>query len=99
MKTEALNPYIPAAWQQTQVQEKVRPEGGDFAGMLKDALGEVNKLQVKADEAALQLANGQAEDVHQVMIAVEQAMLAMQLTVQIRNKILEAYQEIARMQI
>jgi|LSQX01.1.fsa_nt_gb flagellar hook-basal body complex protein FliE len=99
MKMEALNPYIPVAWQQAQVQEKVRPEDGGFARMLKDALSEVNKLQLKADEATLQLANGQAEDVHQVMIAVEQAMLAMQLTVQIRNKVIEAYQEIARMQI
>ncbi|NLM46513.1 MAG: flagellar hook-basal body complex protein FliE [Firmicutes bacterium] len=99
MITEALNPYIPVAWQQTQMQEKVQAGDGDFAHMLKDALNGVNKLQVKADEAALQLANGQAEDVHQVMIAVEQAMLAMQLTVQIRNKVIEAYQEIARMQI
>ena len=73
--------------------------GTAFADTLKKALYKVNSLQIKADEAATALATGQAEDVHQVVIALEEAMLAMQLTMQVRNKILEAYQEISRMQI
>ena len=42
---------------------------------------------------------GKPVDLHQVMIAAEQAGLALQLTVQVRNKIIEAYQEISRMQV
>lgn len=72
---------------------------GDFAAMLRDALADVNNLQLDAEEAARQLAAGEAGDLHQVMLAAEKANLSLQLTVQIRNKLLEAYQEIMRMQV
>ena len=98
MKIQANNPFIPLQWQKIQPEPQSRETEG-FAATLKSALDEVNKLQVQADEAAKQLSMGQAEDIHQVMIAVEQAKLSMQLTVQIRNKVVEAYQEVSRMQI
>lgn len=99
MKIQGNNPFIPLDWQKPAEAAKPEKQAKDFAATLKDALGEVNKLQVQADEAAKQLAMGQAEDIHQVMIAVEQAKMAMQLTVQVRNKVVEAYQEVSRMQI
>lgn len=98
MKIQGNNPFIPLQWQKIQPEPHSRQTEG-FAATLKSALDDVNKLQLQADEAAKQLAMGQAEDIHQVMIAVEQAKLAMQLTVQIRNKVVEAYQEVSRMQI
>lgn len=98
MRIEGNNPFIPAL-QQGAVQPAENSRTNSFAGVLKNALGEVSRLQAGADEAARQLAMGQAEDIHQVMIAVEEAKMAMQLTVQIRNKVVEAYQEISRMQI
>lgn len=70
-----------------------------FAEVLKDAIQEVNALQVEAEQAARDLASGQVEDVHKVTLAVEQAQLALELTVAVRNKLIEAYQEISRMQI
>lgn len=98
MKIQGNNPFIPLQWQKVQPELQSRQTEG-FAAALKSALEDVNKLQLQADGAAKQLAMGQAEDIHQVMIAVEQAKLAMQLTVQIRNKVVEAYQEVSRMQI
>lgn len=68
-----------------------------FGQMLSDALKQVNDLQVQADDLAQKLATGQISDVHTVTIASEKATLALQLTLQIRNKAVEAYQEIMRM--
>ncbi|MDW7651572.1 MAG: flagellar hook-basal body complex protein FliE [Bacillota bacterium] len=99
MKVQGINPFIPAEWQKPAEPDKPNKTGESFAGTLKKTLENVNNLQVNADEAAKRLAAGEAEDIHQVMIAVEQAKLAMQLTVQVRNKVVEAYQEISRMQV
>lgn len=70
-----------------------------FQAMLKGALDDVNRLQVEADQAVTALAEGEASDIHQVMVAAEKAKLSLQLTVQVRNKMVEAYQEISRMQL
>jgi flagellar hook-basal body complex protein FliE len=70
-----------------------------FKEMLTDALDKVNKVQHSADQAIQKFSTGQIEDVHQVMAAVEEANLALKLTVQIRNKLLESYREIMRMQV
>jgi len=70
-----------------------------FGELLKEKLLEVNRLQVEANELTNQFMAGEPIDLHTVMIAAEKANLALQLTVQIRNKLLEAYQEISRMQI
>lgn len=99
MKVTPVNPFIPAVWQNVQEKEPAAKPQEDFSGLLKKAVNDVNKLQLQADDAAKKLAMGQAEDIHQVMITIEQARLAMQMTVQIRNKVVEAYQEISRMQI
>lgn len=99
MKVTPVNPFIPAAWHKAQGKEPAAKPQEEFSGMLKKAVNDVNKLQLQADDAAKKLAMGQAEDIHQVMITIEQARLAMQMTVQVRNKVVEAYQEISRMQI
>ena len=70
-----------------------------FGDMLKSHLAEVNHLQNSADIAAQKLASGQDKDIHNTMIAMEKAGVAFQLTMQVRNKMLEAYQEIMRMQV
>jgi len=71
----------------------------NFASQLNEALTQVNDLQVKADELAKQLALSEIQDIHQVTVAMQQAQLSLQLAVQVRNKMIEAYQEIARMQV
>ncbi len=77
------------------------PEESDpsFADALRGVLGQVNRLQVEADAATEQLMSGNIENLHQVMIKAEEAQLSLQFTVQVVNKVLQAYQEIARMQI
>lgn len=70
-----------------------------FKEAVKNALGEVNDLQNQADDMAMKLATGDVEDVHRAMIAMQKAKLALDLTIQVRNKVIEAYQEIMRMQV
>src|SRR5918911_863524 len=72
---------------------------GDFAAHLKGALGEVNDLQQKADQAIQQLVGEGKGDLQETMIALEKADVSFRLMMQIRNKVLEAYQEIMRMQV
>ncbi|MDR7865451.1 MAG: flagellar hook-basal body complex protein FliE [Sporomusaceae bacterium] len=75
-------------------------EGGkSFGQILADSLGEVNKLQLDAQQASLNLAAGKIQDVSEVVIATEKATIALQLTMQVRNKVVEAYQEMMRMQV
>ncbi|MDI7248261.1 MAG: flagellar hook-basal body complex protein FliE [Bacillota bacterium] len=71
----------------------------DFKEMLDNAIDTVNDLQQNADQLTQKLATGELKDLHQVMIAVEEVNVALQLTMQIRNKIVEAYQEVMRMQV
>lgn len=78
----------------------VSDQGPDFAGVLKEALSEVNALQFQQQAAETALVAG-VEDVslHQVMIITEQARLSLEFTMAVRNKIMDAYNEIMRMQI
>lgn len=73
--------------------------GPTFAQVLQNTLNQVAQLQATADQAAQQVATGQAQDLHTAMIAAEKATLALDLTVQVRNKVLEAYQEIMRLPV
>ncbi len=70
------------------------PSGPSFGDTLQSALGGVNALQVHAGAMAQDFATGRTSDVHGVMIAAEQATLALQLTTQVRNKVVEAYQQV-----
>lgn len=71
----------------------------DFFSYLNNALQEVDDLQKKAAESASKLVLGDQDYLHNTMIAYEKANLALQLTIEVRNKIVEAYQEIMRMQM
>lgn len=74
--------------------------GEDFGKMLVDALGEVNGAQSDAKGLQQDLLSGRRDvDIHEVMIAQEKASTAMQLTMAVRNKALEAFQEINRLPI
>ncbi len=73
------------------------PDGPSFTDVLQQALGQVEQDQAAANEAAVKLATGEITDVAQVMIASERANLSLNLALQVRNKLLEAYQEIMRM--
>lgn len=70
-----------------------------FADTLKEAVNSVNTIQKQADVKAQELAVGKSQDVADVMITAEKADIALKLMVQVRNKIIEAYQEIMKMQV
>ena len=78
---------------------KVSPPGGSFQKALSEALQQVNNLRVEADDASAKLAAGEPVDLHDVLLANEHASLAFQLTVQVRNKLMDAYQEVMRMPV
>lgn len=74
-------------------------EGVSFGEYLTNALNNVSGLQQDAKVAEQKLALGEIDDIHSVIIAAEKADLALQYTLAIRNKIVDAYQEIMRMQL
>ncbi|MCW5893763.1 MAG: flagellar hook-basal body complex protein FliE [bacterium] len=73
--------------------------GQTFGQLLEDSLTQVNSLQQQADVAITDLASGGPTTLHDTMIALEKADLSFRLMMQVRNKIVEAYQEIVRMQV
>lgn len=71
---------------------------GNFGTLLKTAINQVEELHGSAAQQVTDLLKGDRSDVHNVMIAVEKADIAFQLMLQVRNKIVSAYQEVSRMQ-
>lgn len=86
---------------QNQLFDKVKPENKveGFGQIFKDALKEVSAAQNESDKMTNQLVTGEVQDVHEVMIASQKASLSLQMTMQVRNKVVEAYQEVMRMQV
>ena len=94
---------LPAGSGDYVVTTKLTPESGgkgsgEFMKTLQDAMSEVGQLQSQADAKVGQLMNGNGQDVHSAMIAVEKASLAFEMMVQVRNKIVQAYQQVSGMQ-
>jgi flagellar hook-basal body complex protein FliE len=81
------------------VQAGQQPAETSFANVLQQAVGTVNDLQAHAETAARDFVVGRAQSVHDTMIAMEKADVSLRLLTQMRNKAVEAYQEIMRMQI
>ncbi len=72
---------------------------GSFADTLKDAIGKVNELQQTADVKMEKLATGETTDIADVKIAAEKADIALRLMTSVRNKMIDAYHEVMKMQV
>ncbi|HET9960707.1 MAG TPA: flagellar hook-basal body complex protein FliE [Nitrospiraceae bacterium] len=70
-----------------------------FMGSLKDAISSINEAQTGASKAVEELVTGQSQNIHQTMVALQQADVSFQLMMQVRNKLISAYEEIQRMQV
>jgi|SRR6185369_7530274 len=70
-----------------------------FSSVLGNMVDEVNRKQIAAGQAVHDLQSGNNVSLHQTMIALEEASVSFQLMVEVRNKVLESYQELMRMQI
>jgi flagellar hook-basal body complex protein FliE len=79
--------------------EASEPSGATFGQMLQNAIGDVNKAQVHAADLSTRFAAGEPLDVHQVMIASQEASVALNLAIQVRNKLVDGYQELMRVNV
>ena len=73
--------------------------GPSFAAVLEESLAQVSTLQHQADQAIAELASGGTTSLHETMLALDKADQSFRLMMQVRNKIVEAYQEVLRMQV
>jgi flagellar hook-basal body complex protein FliE len=90
VKAPFLTPMMPQGAQDT------RP---GFKETLMDSIHEVNNLQTKAHSAMENLATGKANNLHETMVAIQKAEISFKMMMQVRNKIMNAYQEVMRMQV
>ncbi len=84
---------------QARARAGVSASGNDFQEILVEQIEKISELHARADNLVKSLAMGDDVDLHEVVIAVEKADLALMFAVQLRNKVLESYQEITRMQL
>jgi len=73
--------------------------GTSFGEILKDAISTVNELQKQSDQEIQKLMTGESQDLHTTVIAMQKADLSFQMMMQVRNKIVQAYQQIMNMQV
>jgi flagellar hook-basal body complex protein FliE len=98
---EKLNGIQPSlSFQKIDPKSKAEPSPTTgFKEMFENSLKQVNAAQKESEVLTNQLITGEVKDIHQVMIASQKASLSLQLTTQVRNKVIESYQEIMRMQV
>ena len=75
------------------------PSGSSFAAIMEQSMARVNDLQQEADRMTQRLALGDVDDISDVVIATSQAELALRMMVEVRNKLVDAYQQISRMPV
>lgn|SRR5574337_249816 len=97
------NPILPIGPNQGVLVSPASKAGtagqSSFAGVLQEAVAQTSQLQHEADALAEQVAKGRSGDLAATMIAIEKAQISFQLMLQVRNKVVEAYQEIMRMPV
>jgi flagellar hook-basal body complex protein FliE len=85
---------------ETQIRSKVRQGEDDaqgFGDTLMESLGKVNELETQKHQMIEEFASGKSDNVHELMITMQKAGLAMSMTSAVRTKIMTAYQELMRM--
>jgi flagellar hook-basal body complex protein FliE len=99
MAIESINSVAATAGIDRAISGTSSAGSTDFSVWLQQQLNAVNAQIQTAETQVTQLATGQADNLHQVMLSLEKAKLSFELMLQVRNKLLEGYQEIMRMQI
>ena len=98
MKIETFNltNFSPEVGQAAKIEQ---PKGASFSDVLKESIQKVGEVEKTADQEVEKLAKMETKDIHNTMIALEKADITFQTMMQIRNKIINAYEEIMRMQV
>ena len=99
MKPIDINPIIQKPIDTGTKKVEKQSDGKNFGDFLKESIKKVNDLHLQADEAIKSYAKGETKNIHETMIAVQKADMSFRMMMQIRNKLVEAYQEIMRMQL
>lgn len=94
-----LLPNVENTVSQKAVDKALQQTNDSFGAMLSKAIGDVDTLQTEAGRAVEKLVTGEAQDLHEVMIAVEKARTSFDLLMEIRNKTVDMYREIMRTQV
>lgn len=93
----------PALRAMEQEGMKIPESSGDankgFGQMLSESITKVNEYQQQADTSMKELAAGRTKNIHETMLSIEKADTSLKLMMQVRNKVLDAYKEIMRMQV
>lgn len=80
-------------------KKKTEERSESFKNMLMDAINKVNNYEKENEIYSMKIATGELDNIHEAMIAAQKADISMQFMLQVRNKVLDAYREIMRMQI
>lgn len=72
---------------------------GQFSNILKETIADVNESQIISDQKTEAMALGEIDDLHDVMISAQKASISLETTVQVQKKVIDAYNEIMRMQV
>jgi flagellar hook-basal body complex protein FliE len=99
MSIEPISPIVSETASAISSPARANQVPGDFSAWLSAQIENVNQQIVAADGAVQKLAVGEATNLHQVMTELEKAKLSFEMVVTVRNKLLEAYQDVMRMQI
>ena len=90
---------MPAGVPSIQPNGAPKSPAGAFQSVLSDAIGQVEQFQQNSQSSIDKFLSGEDEEVHKVALATQQAELSFDLFMQIRNKVVSAYQEVMRMQM
>jgi len=99
MSIDAVSFLAPTALPMLNPLDNTAAPSGQFATWFTQQLSDVNTQLIHADHGVQQLAAGDASNLHQVMINLEEAKLSMQLVMQVRNHLLDAYHDLLQMQV
>ncbi len=90
---------VPAALPELASPAKSGPAGGEFGAVLETAIRGVENIRQKSTQAVEKFLSGEGEELHTTVLATQRAELAFELFLQVRNKVVQAYQEVMRMQM
>jgi len=99
MQELQLLPELGSMTSRKVVDKMLKDTNSSFGQTLNQAVKDVNALQGEASKAVQRMVSGEETDIHNVMVAVEKAKTSFELLMEIRNKTIEAYREIMRMQV
>lgn len=99
MDVTKIMPVIESVSMREAIKENPNEKNVNFKDMLMDAFTEVSGLERESDKITSDFIAGKTDEIHSVLIAAEKASISLDLIVEIRNKVIEAYNEIMRMQV